>query len=340
MIVENYKNLQNDLKKRNFYTAKDSSAMFLYALLFPFLVLFVFAYVCMRFYVSDNPQLEKAENLMTLMQSDLLWFAVVYLLLTQLMFFAVFFVYNKLNRVSWSACRLNIKKAKASTCGISLFVGVCCVLGCLLLVEVCFGKLFSGLDHSSALDLPISNPYIKFVVNIFLVALLPAICEELIFRGVIFQGLKEKFSPVWGVLISAVLFALMHQNVEQLFYPLILGAVLATVFEKTGNLLYPMLIHFANNVTSLTLGLLVEVGVLTLPTFSVGVLFIALGVFAALCGLLFVLYKFHFAKQEPIQLEKEGNLVQKQPILVGKMPVGLIVGMVLCVVLMVINAVG
>lgn len=81
---------------------------------------------------------------------------------------------------------------------------------------------------------------------LFFVALLPGICEELIFRGIILQGLR-KFGDVFAVLVSALMFMLIHTNPEQTVFPFLSGIVLGFVFIKTGNIIFPMIIHFCNN---------------------------------------------------------------------------------------------
>ena len=81
---------------------------------------------------------------------------------------------------------------------------------------------------------------------LFAMAVLPAIFEELLFRGVVFNGLKD-YNKWWAVFGSAILFTFMHLNVEQTIYPFIVGTILAFVMLKTNNIIYPMIIHFLNN---------------------------------------------------------------------------------------------
>lgn len=108
---------------------------------------------------------------------------------------------------------------------------------------------YTGIPSTLEFDTPL-----KIVLNIIFVALFPAICEEVIFRGVILSGLK-KFGDKFAILVSSVFFMLIHQNPEQTLYPLLCGLVLGIVYVKTGNLLFTMLIHFLNN----TMAILSEV---------------------------------------------------------------------------------
>ena len=124
-------------------------------------------------------------------------------------------------------------------------IGVIAIFGFTPLTNL-FDYLTSKLGYSSvATNIDLSS-FWKFFAAIFYVALLPAICEELIFRGIITNGLK-KYGMVAAVALSAVLFALMHQNLQQLIYQLFLGAVMAYIVLKTGSIIYTMALHFFNN---------------------------------------------------------------------------------------------
>lgn len=81
-----------------------------------------------------------------------------------------------------------------------------------------------------------------------LVALLPGIFEEIAHRGLIYAGYKE---CKWHfVVVSAVLFSLMHQNIVQTGYTFFFGLVMALITYYTGSIWGGMVIHFANNAWS------------------------------------------------------------------------------------------
>lgn len=84
--------------------------------------------------------------------------------------------------------------------------------------------------------------------ELFLVAVLPGVCEEVAHRGLIRAGYGE---CKWKyVLISATLFSLMHQNIVQTGYTFFFGATLALITYYTGSIWGGILIHFANNAYS------------------------------------------------------------------------------------------
>ncbi len=79
------------------------------------------------------------------------------------------------------------------------------------------------------------------------VAVVPAVCEELLFRGPILQGLSASLGRLSGVLISSFLFAVMHMSPARLFPQFALGVLLAALTLRTRSLLPAILVHVAHN---------------------------------------------------------------------------------------------
>ncbi len=91
-----------------------------------------------------------------------------------------------------------------------------------------------------------------FLLLILVLAVLPAILEEVIFRGLLFQGLRA-FGTVGSVLLCGGLFSLYHQNPAQTIYQFCCGAAFALVVVRSGSILPTMLSHFLNNALVLIL---------------------------------------------------------------------------------------
>ena len=89
-----------------------------------------------------------------------------------------------------------------------------------------------------------SNPSV--VIMYMNTALAPAFAEEFLFRGVIYGNLRP-FGKTQAILISSVLFALMHQNIGQFFYTFVGGVAMALMYELTGNIWCSILYHMFNN---------------------------------------------------------------------------------------------
>ncbi len=94
--------------------------------------------------------------------------------------------------------------------------------------------------------------------EIFFVAVLPGFFEEFSHRGLINAGYKEtgwKF-----VLISALFFSLMHQNIVQTGYTFTDGLMMALVMYYTGSIWPSIFMHFLNNAWSVFLGYVSDAG--------------------------------------------------------------------------------
>lgn len=77
-------------------------------------------------------------------------------------------------------------------------------------------------------------------------ALAPAFAEEFLFRGVIYSNLRP-YGRTQALIISALAFALMHQNIAQFFYTFVFGVVMALMCEYTGSIWCSIIVHMMNN---------------------------------------------------------------------------------------------
>ncbi len=82
---------------------------------------------------------------------------------------------------------------------------------------------------------------------ILLLAALPAVCEEIAFRGLILSGLRKVGHKWWAIGISAVLFGMAHAVVQQQISAAVLGFVLGFIAVQTGNLIPCIAFHVVYN---------------------------------------------------------------------------------------------
>ena len=111
---------------------------------------------------------------------------------------------------------------------------------------------FSSSFASSADALagrPMNEVALLFVISIFSTAVVPALCEEYLFRGAVLTGLMP-YGRTTAIMASSVLFGLMHQNPMQLLYTTLMGVVLGCVYVKTKSIWACVLIHFFNNLVT------------------------------------------------------------------------------------------
>lgn len=89
-------------------------------------------------------------------------------------------------------------------------------------------------------------------------ALLPAVCEELAFRGFMFGGLVRDGSPLRAVLVTSVVFGISHGVLQQSISATCMGLVLGWIAWKTGSVLPGMVIHLTSNALSVSISRLPE----------------------------------------------------------------------------------
>lgn len=90
--------------------------------------------------------------------------------------------------------------------------------------------------------------YGDLAINLTIVCLLPAVCEEFLFRGFLQRMLMKWFSdPHISIFIAAVVFSAFHFDAVMFIPRFLLGAILGYLFYWTGSLIIPMLAHFINN---------------------------------------------------------------------------------------------
>lgn len=86
------------------------------------------------------------------------------------------------------------------------------------------------------------------IINLLIMALLPAIGEELFFRGSLQKALLRLTSKPWlAILMSSLVFALLHGTFFKLIPIFTLGLALGVIYHVTRNLWYTITIHFLNN---------------------------------------------------------------------------------------------
>ncbi|MEE3351264.1 MAG: type II CAAX endopeptidase family protein [Saccharofermentanaceae bacterium] len=85
-------------------------------------------------------------------------------------------------------------------------------------------------------------------MNVFATCLLIPILEELLFRGIIMEGMLELGRPVLAVVCSSLVFGIMHGQPVQIGYAFLAGMILGAVYYLTGNIVMSILSHIIFNV--------------------------------------------------------------------------------------------
>ncbi len=151
---------------------------------------------------------------------------------------------------SWpGSLRLRLCRAQGSWLRLALPV----YLGAAQLLGLVAGWLGQLTGSSRQVALP-GSPVARLIAFATL-CLMPAILEELLFRGLL-QGLLRPHGALLSVTAQAVLFALLHGDLSSVFYALPAGLFFGLLAEQSGSILPGMVLHCANNTLSFFLLLL------------------------------------------------------------------------------------
>ena len=94
---------------------------------------------------------------------------------------------------------------------------------------------------------------LPFICALLLTAVLPAINEELITRGVLYNCNYRKINKLQGALLSSLFFGMIHLNINQFVYAFFLGFTFVLLIEATDSLFSSMIAHFVINGTTVVL---------------------------------------------------------------------------------------
>lgn len=152
----------------------------------------------------------------------------------------------------------------------------------------------------------------SYFVNILTVCIVPAFCEELLFRGIVlnsFRGLNK-----WiGITASAFFFMIMHGNPDQTIHQFLLGFALGYIAWETRNIWVTILIHFLNNFIAITMSLILY---LSNPTTGSGseavsitllnlIIMFAVGIAFAILGMWLIVYLTKYIKKYSDKVNKK-----------------------------------
>ncbi len=178
--------------------------------------------------------------------------------------------YSKIMHISFDYASGIKNKISPSTA----ILAICMSIGTLVLLNPIISyweQLLKLLNFNLASALPIALDSVgNLLLAILCFALVPAICEEALFRGVLLNGLRKQ-GAVCAISISAMMFSLMHLNIQQLPYTFLLGILFGIVVYYTRCLWLSMVMHFANNAIVLILNY-------CLPDFDIGWWYIVIAI--------------------------------------------------------------
>ena len=138
----------------------------------------------------------------------------------------------------------------------SLVLGICTYIAILFVSSFWSGilSIFGYSSSSSVVTQPATAyPVVNLLLGILFVGVLPGFGEEFSHRGVVLGNIKK--DGVWrAILLSSLLFGLMHLNIMQVGYAFVVGLILSTTTLLTKSIVPAMIIHCTSNSISTYLG--------------------------------------------------------------------------------------
>lgn len=151
----------------------------------------------------------------------------------------------------------------------------------------------AGFISSAGLDTTEDVIIYPIWLSIITFAVVPAIVEEYVFRGIILtEYLKVGTAP--AVLVSSIFFAMLHFSLGSVMYGFFFGLVFALVRIATGNMIYSMMMHFVFNAINVVMSYFGPAGVAIWLVITVMTVLITL----------FIVLSVIFFKNHPVELTK------------------------------------
>ena len=141
---------------------------------------------------------------------------------------------------------LKVPKIKDFVGGFVLYIGVYALM---LVVSFALMSLFpeSAENTQMTFEVMMEQP---FGLIVLVMAIMPAIGEEIYFRGLIFGSLRHRYPVVWAIVISSFIFGVFHLSLVKILPTGMLGACFAYVTYSSGSIYIGMFLHFFNNLMS------------------------------------------------------------------------------------------
>ncbi|MDR2922071.1 MAG: CPBP family intramembrane metalloprotease [Treponema sp.] len=111
--------------------------------------------------------------------------------------------------------------------------------------------LFDSFKYGWYTDYEITDG--NFIFNLINTAIIPAVAEEILFKGLVFTILKKHYSTITSVIMASLMFAGCHLNFIHLIPHFLFSLFTFWLYMRCGSLILPMFLHFINNLFTFVL---------------------------------------------------------------------------------------
>ncbi|MGN0961071.1 MAG: lysostaphin resistance A-like protein [Christensenellales bacterium] len=229
-------------KFNNQYEVADAFRFFFFLIITVFLVSFVYNIVLNIIASIKGITFEALYN------SDLV--QVITNCLSPVTFIIFFLVYNSVRKIKYTDAFGDGQKISLLPISVAIVLAIIAIFlftPFMNLIDYFFETCGYAPDDTIPLTDKMQSSGAFFLLGLVIYALLPAIAEELVFRGVIQKSLLSRFNGFVAIFFSSLLFVLMHGSLQQTFYQLVMAILLGYLACVGGSILYSIILHFLNN---------------------------------------------------------------------------------------------
>lgn len=142
------------------------------------------------------------------------------------------------------ACGIAVaEKKKISACLLIFILGVAGCIAATCLMTMAQLAFYDSQYQQTAQTLYAAG----FPMQAAVLGVLIPVSEEMMFRGILFKRFRERQRFWYSAVCSSIFFAFMHTNMSQTIYAFLLGLMLSYLYEKTGSIKAPVLLHIVLN---------------------------------------------------------------------------------------------
>lgn len=158
--------------------------------------------------------------------------------------------------------KLDSTEIKKNNLGFKTFLKYLCITFTLMWIGNITGTIITNL-LSFTIQNDIANPIQNLInstdlwLNLILISLIGPIFEEIIFRKILIDR-TIKYGPLASILVSAIIFGLIHGNLNQFCYTVLVGGFFAYIYIKTGQIKYSIGLHIILNMLGSVLSMIVN----------------------------------------------------------------------------------
>ncbi|WDV46964.1 CPBP family intramembrane metalloprotease [Clostridiaceae bacterium M8S5] len=203
-----------------------------------------------------------------------------------------YMIYKFNNKNLFKYCKFNRKKRNISIYAVVLGISINIIA--IIMLNIIDINTYNTDNLKTIQNIITEN---NLIASIITIGIIIPIFEEILFRGIVFNKLKQLFNIEIVIILQAFLFGLYHGEIVQIIFTIFLGLTLGLTYYYTESIYIPILIHASNNILSI-------ISMKYLSTFEISIYVLFLSVMLSIVVFIFIINQ--------IKKEKQNNQENKQ----------------------------